>query len=92
MKFLIASTKESEEPLWTSSKRQSVWDAHVTGPTGFADVDVLMIQVAHLTDAGGAVHPHIPDLAGGQTDLGQLAILGHELGSGTGRADPKSVV
>ena len=53
----------------------------------FTDVDVLMIQVTHLTDAGGAVHPHIPDLAGGQTDLSQIAVLGHELGSGTGGPD-----
>ena len=49
-------------------------DAHVTLPTGLADVHVLVIQVAHLTDAGGAVGTDVANLAGGQTDLSQLAL------------------
>ena len=50
-------------------------NAHVTLTTGLTDVNVLVVQVAHLADAGGAVGPDVADLAGGQTDLSQLAFL-----------------
>jgi len=59
----------------------------MAGTAGLTDVDILMIQVANLTDAGGAVHADIADFAGGQTDLSQLAFLSHQLRGGTGRAD-----
>ena len=45
-----------------------------------------MIEVAHLADDGGAVGADIPNLAAGQTNLGEFALLGHQLGSGTGGA------
>ena len=59
----------------------------MTGTAGLADVDVLVIQVANLADAGSAVGAHIPNFAGGQTNLSQVPFLSHELGSSTGGTD-----
>ena len=59
----------------------------MTGTARLADVDVLMVDVADLADGGLAVHADIADLAGGHTDLGELAVLRHELGGGARRAD-----
>ena len=67
-------------------------DAHVTLAAGLTDVDVLVVQVAHLTDAGGAVGPDVANLAGGQADLSQIAFLGHQLRSGTGGTNQLSAV
>ena len=53
---------------------------------------LLVIHVAHLTDAGRAVHADVADLAGGQTDLRQLAFLRHQLRGGAGGADQLSAV
>ncbi len=64
----------------------------MTLPTGLADVHVLVIQVAHLTDAGGAVGADVANLTGGQADLRQLAFLGHQLSGGAGRTDQLSTV
>ena len=44
-------------------------DTHVTGTASLTDVDVLVVQVANLTDAGGAVGADIANFAGGQTNL-----------------------
>ena len=54
---------------------------------GLTDLNILMLQVAHLTDAGGAVGADDAHLAGGHTDLGVVALLGHQLGIGAGGAD-----
>src|SRR5699024_441399 len=47
-------------------------DTHMAGTAGLADVDVLVVQVTHLADAGSAVGAHIPHFAGGQTNLSQI--------------------
>ncbi|CAN4042321.1 Glutathione import ATP-binding protein GsiA, partial [Dysosmobacter welbionis] len=60
--------------------------AHVTLAAGLADVDVLVLDVANLTDGGVAVGAHDADLAGRQTDLGVAALLGHQLSGGAGGA------
>ena len=54
---------------------------------GLTDLDVLVLQIAHLTDAGGAVGTDDAHLAGGHTDLGVGALLGHQLGVGAGGAN-----
>ena len=54
---------------------------------GLTDLDILMLQVTNLADAGHAVGADNADLAGGHTDLGVVAFLSHELGVGTGRAN-----
>src|SRR5699024_7043737 len=61
--------------------------AHVALAAGLADLAVLVVQVTHLADGGQAVGAHDADLAGGHTDLGVIALLGHQLGGGAGGAD-----
>src|SRR6478672_4756885 len=59
---------------------------HVTTATGLADHDVLMIDIADLTQRGHARQKHQPHLAGRHPDLGVLADLGHQLGRRAGGA------
>ena len=59
----------------------------MTLTTGLTDLDVLVLQIADLTDAGLAVGTDDADLAGGHTDLGVVAFLSHQLGIGAGAAD-----
>ena len=50
--------------------------AHVALASGLAQLDVLVINVAHLADGGLAVEADDAHLAGGHTDLGVRALLG----------------
>lgn len=61
-------------------------DTHVTGAAGLTDVDILMVDVAYLTDGGHAVELNVAQLAAGQTDHAVLAFLGHQLGHIAGGA------
>ena len=61
-------------------------------PAGLTDLNVLVLQIAHLTDAGGAVGADDADLAGGHTDLGVLALLCHQLGIGAGGTNQLSAL
>ena len=60
--------------------------AHVASAAGLAEALVLVVEVADLADRGHAAHVDAADLAGGQADLGVVALLGQELGRGAGRA------
>src|SRR5205823_11183022 len=53
--------------------------AHAALVTGTADLAVLVLDVAELTDRGAAAHLHDADAARRQTDLRVLAFLGHQL-------------
>ena len=61
--------------------------AKVSGPPGLAQVLVLVVQVGDLADGGHAPDADPADLAGGQPDLGVVALLGQELGGDPGRTD-----
>src|SRR4051794_32444480 len=61
--------------------------AHVAGPTGLAEVLVLVVEVADLADGGHALDADPTDLARRQTDLRLLAFLGEELSRCAGGAD-----
>ena len=63
--------------------------AHVPRATGLAEALVLVVEVADLADRGHAAHVDPADLARGQSDLGVVALLGHQLGGGT-RASGRS--
>ena len=52
-------------------------DAHVAGTAGLADVHVLMVDIADLTDDCHAVRANEADFAGRQTDLRELCVLCH---------------
>ena len=65
-------------------------DAHVTGTTGLADVHVLMVDIADLTDDCNAVRADEADFAGRQTDLRELRVLCHQLSVVAGGADELS--
>lgn len=62
-------------------------DAEVAGLAGLAELDVLMLEVADLTDGGLAVETHEPDLARGEADLRHAVFLGHKLRGGAGGAN-----
>src|SRR6266508_1749951 len=53
---------------------------------GLAPADQLLLGVADLTHRGPAGGLHLADLPRGQPERGQRAVLGHQLGPGTGRA------
>src|SRR6266508_1584396 len=53
---------------------------------GLAPPDQLLLGVADLTHRGPAGGLHLADLPRGQPERGQRAVLGHQLGPGTGRA------
>ena len=53
--------------------------AHVALTTGLTDVDVGVVDVADLADAGLAVQLDQAVLTAGQTDLGGVTLLGHQL-------------
>ena len=61
--------------------------AHVAFPAGFADRDVLMVDVADLADAGVAVDVDVALFAGGEADQGVVPFLRHQLRHVAGRAD-----
>ena len=60
--------------------------------TGLTDLNVLMVEVADLTDYRLAVRADNADFAGGHTDLSVAAVLGHQLSGGTGGADELSAL
>ena len=62
-------------------------DAHVAGTAGLADVHVLMVDIADLTDYCNAVRANEADFAGRQTNLRELCVLCHQLGVVAGGAD-----
>ena len=62
----------------------------MAGTAGLADVDVAVVDVADLTDAGGAVHADIADFAGGQADLREGVFLRQKLRGDAGAADELS--
>ena len=64
----------------------------MAGTAGLTDVDILMIQIANLTDTGGAVHPNVANFAGGKSDLSQLAFLSHQLCGSTSGTNQLSAV
>src|SRR6185436_18893556 len=53
--------------------------AHVPRAPGLAEALVLVLEVRHLPDRGEALRGHAPHLARGETDGGELALLGQEL-------------
>lgn len=59
----------------------------MTFPTGLAEGDVLMVDVAHLADGRHAVGREIPKLAGGEPDQSVLALFRHELSHVAGCTD-----
>ena len=52
------------------------------GPSGFADAEVFMIDVAYLTDGRPAFDEDLANLPGGKADLGITLLLGHQLSVG----------
>ena len=65
---------------------------HVTLTTGLTDLDVLVIDVTNLADAGLAVGADDANLAGRHTDLGISALLSHQLSIGTSGANQLSAL
>ena len=57
------------------------------GAARFTQHDVGVVHIAHLADGGLGVHGDPAHFAAGETDLGVLAFLGHELGSVAGGPD-----
>ena len=53
----------------------------MTGTAGLADVDVGVLNIADLTDAGLAVEGNVAEFAGGHSDLSQTLVgfLCHQL-------------
>ena len=60
--------------------------AHVALAPGLADLDVLVLGVADRADGRAALGAHHAHLAGGQTQRRHVAVLGHQLHRGAGRA------
>src|SRR6478736_6283927 len=61
--------------------------AHVTGAPGLAEALVLMVDVRDLPDRRHAPDRDPAHLARGQAHLGEIALLGQELGRRARRAD-----
>ena len=61
-------------------------DALPAVAAGLADLDQLGLGVADLTDGGPAVDRHAAHLGAGQAQGGEVALLGHQLHGGAGRA------
>src|SRR5918996_627957 len=55
-------------------------------PAGLPQGDELVLRVAHLAHGGPATEIDPPDLPGRQSELGEAALLGHQLDAGAGRA------
>src|SRR5688572_29074195 len=51
----------------------------MTSPAGFADRDVLVLDVSHATDRRVAANVNLPHLTGGKSEGRPLALTGHEL-------------
>ena len=51
----------------------------MTGTASFAQVDILMVDVADLADDGHAVRADNAHFAGGHTDLSVAVLLRHQL-------------
>src|SRR3954470_2598442 len=64
----------------TADGRANTLPAHAAG---LAPVDVGLLGVADLADRRAAAHVDVADLAGGQTQLGVRAVLGHEAHRGS---------
>ena len=60
---------------------------HPAHTASLADRDVLVLDIADLTNCGPAVLGYVPHLARRHPQQGPLAFLGHQLGGGAGRAD-----
>src|SRR5439155_396032 len=56
--------------------------AEPANPTGLPERDVLVLQVAHLTDRGAAPESDPPQLARGKLQQGVVALLRHQLDRG----------
>src|SRR5688572_26206333 len=61
-------------------------DALPAVAAGLADLDELGLGVAHGADGGPAVDGDPPHLGAGQAQGGEVALLGHQLDAGAGRA------
>src|SRR3954447_7018397 len=61
--------------------------AHVPGAAGLAEVLVLVVEVADLTDRGHAAHRDPPHLPRGESHGRELAFLREELGGHAGGPD-----
>src|SRR5918995_3570683 len=66
--------------------------AHVPTTTGLADLDVLVVDVADLTEGRHAVEMDQTNLARRHPDLRIVTDLGHHLGGRPGRADHLSTL
>ncbi|MPM68401.1 hypothetical protein SDC9_115333 [bioreactor metagenome] len=58
--------------------------AHMALTAGFADLDIAVVGVSHLTDRGFALLADIAHLTGGEAHLNHAALFGHKL-SGNAR-------
>ena len=62
-------------------------DAQPAALARLADADDLVLDVAELADGRAALDEHLAHRARGQTDLGVVAFLRHQLAPGARRAD-----
>jgi hypothetical protein len=67
-----------ETPYW--------WHTLPAVATGLAQLDQLGLGVAHLADGRLAVEGDLTHLPRGETEQGEIALLGHELNGGAGGA------
>src|SRR5688500_10244846 len=61
--------------------------AEVTGAASLADRDVLVLEIADLTDRRVAANVHLAHLARGETQRGPIPFTSNELRAGAGGAD-----
>ena len=59
----------------------------MAGLTGLTDLDVLVLDIADLTDRSLAVKTDEADFTGGKSDLSHAVLLSHQLCSSAGGAD-----
>src|SRR5574340_658661 len=59
-------------------------------PARFTDTDILMVDIADLSDGGLAFHEDLPDLAGGKSNLCISLFFGHQLAVSAGGSDQLS--
>ena len=68
-----------------SSQRRGLPDAQPTGTACFADRNILMLEIANLTNGCTAVDMYLTKLARRQSEECVLALSCHELGTCTSR-------
>src|SRR6185503_19187614 len=61
--------------------------AEPTASSRFAEAHVLVLDVRHLHHRGATGDVNLPDLAARELDLSVVAVLCHELGGASGRAN-----